>query len=150
MGGGIAVAQMAGEQQMIPTGERVVILTRGMPGQPPGPDGLLGIGVSFVPASDGQRHVVISVAEKGSAFSSGKARPPPSVTRVPWVPFAGDVQPAGAIVHWGCRPEVSLALAGSGVFSTQANVLRRFAAGRASPRGRDTWGCGVRRCSLET
>jgi hypothetical protein len=31
-----------------------------MPGQPPGPDGLLGIGVSFVPASDGQRHVVIS------------------------------------------------------------------------------------------
>jgi len=57
---------------MVPVGERVVVLTRGMPGQPPGPDGLLGIGVSFVPASDGQRHVIISVAEKGSAFSSGK------------------------------------------------------------------------------
>ena len=73
---------MAGEQQMVPTGERVVALTRGMPGQPPGPDGLLGIGVSFVPASDGQRHVVISVAEKGAAFSSGKARPHPHVS---WV-----------------------------------------------------------------
>jgi hypothetical protein len=62
--------------EMPSPGERKIALKRGMPGQPPGPDGLLGVGVSFVPASDGVRHVVISVSEAGSAFASGKARSP--------------------------------------------------------------------------
>ena len=70
----------AGSFEMAPEmpspGERKIALKRGMPGQPPGPDGLLGVGVSFVPASDGVRHVVISVSEAGSAFASGKARSP--------------------------------------------------------------------------
>jgi len=35
-----------------------------------------------------------------------------------------------SIVHWGFRPEISLALARSRVLSTEANVLQHFAAAR--------------------